>query len=246
MLKHSSHETGRAQQTACRHVGLNVDTSAAVHYSASVVCTKTEINTVTKMVMKLRILFFVLAAMRFDTLYFAISKSNHNMKVLLTLMITTLLFSCTQKSNSVLSEVQKKEIQEELQPVIAQIYEAAAHVDTTKLYEVFSFADNDFMYIETSGAFYDQAAYKQMVRQFYGPLTSEMIAKGTEKYTYLSKDNILWSYSGALTATYKNGQQVKYEPFGMSLLFRKTNSKWKVVFLQESTQEPPDADATNH
>ena len=168
------------------------------------------------------------------------------MKAILTLLIATLLFSCTQKSNNVLNEVQKKELQEELQPVIAQIYEAAAHVDTTKLYEVFSFENNEFTYIETSGVFYDQAAYKQMVRQFYGPLTSEIIAKGIEKYTYLSKDNILWSYSGALTATYKNGQQVKYEPFGMSLLFKNINSKWKVVFLQESTQEPPHADTTNH
>ena len=112
------------------------------------------------------------------------------MKAILRLLIATLLFSCTQKSNSV-SEVQKKELQEELQPVIAQIYEAAARVDTTKLYEVFSFENNEFTYIETSGVFYDQAAYKQMVRQFYGPLTSEIIAKGIEKYTYLSKYNLL-------------------------------------------------------
>ena len=168
------------------------------------------------------------------------------MKVLFTLLITTLLFSCTQSSNSVLGDLQKKELQVELQPVIAQIYEAAAHVDTTKLYEVFSFANDDFTYIETSGAFYDQVAYKQMVREFYGPLTSEVIEKGKEKYTYLNKDNILWSYSGALTATFKNGQQVKYEPFGMSLLFKNLNGKWKVVFIQESTQEPPHADTTKH
>jgi ketosteroid isomerase-like protein len=165
---------------------------------------------------------------------------------ILILVFPAMLFSCTQKSKSVLSGEQTKKIQEEIQSVIAQIYEAAAHVDTTKLYDVFSFADDDFTYVETTGAFYDQAAYKQMVRQFYGPLTSEMIAKGTEKYTYLSEDNVLWSYSGALTATYKNGQQVKYEPFGMTLLFRKTNNKWKVVFLQESTQEPAQADTTKH
>ncbi|MEJ7611420.1 MAG: nuclear transport factor 2 family protein [Ferruginibacter sp.] len=164
------------------------------------------------------------------------------MKVLIPLLIAIILFSCTQKSKTVLSEAQKKSIQEEIRPIIAKIYEAAAHVDTTKLYEVFSFADNDFTYVETSGAFYDQAAYKKMVREFYGPLRSEMIAKGIEKYTYLSEDNVLWSYSGTLTANYKNGQQVKYEPFGMTMLFRKTNNKWKVVFLQESTQEHAQAE----
>jgi hypothetical protein len=145
-----------------------------------------------------------------------------------------------------LSEKQKKQIQNEIQHVIAQIHEATANVDTVKLYEVFSFADNNFTYVETSGAFYDKTAYKNMVRQFYAPLTSEIIAKGTEKYTYLSEDNVLWSYSGALIATYKNGQEVRYEPFGMSMLFRKADSKWKVVFLQESTQEHAQTDSTKH
>lgn len=59
-------------------------------------------------------------------------------------------------------------------------------------------------------------------------------------------DNVLWSYSGALIATFKNGQVVRYEPFGMSMLFRKVDSKWKVVFLQESTQEHAQADAIKH
>ena len=168
------------------------------------------------------------------------------MKVLIPLLITTMLFSCTKKSNSALSEEQKKQILNDIQPVIAQIHEAAANVDTTKLYEVFSFADNDFMYVETSGAFYDKTAYKNMVRQFYAPLTGEIIEKGTEKYTYLSADNVLWSYSGALIATYKNGQQVRYETFGMTMLFRKVDSNWKVVFLQESTQEHAQIDSSKH
>lgn len=168
------------------------------------------------------------------------------MKVLIPFLITTILFSCTQKSNCELSEEQKKQMQNEIQPVITHIHEAAANVDTTKLYEVFSFADNDFMYVETSGAFYDKAAYKNMVQQFYAPLSGEIIEKGTEKYTYLSADNVLWSYSGALVATYKNGQVVRYEPFGMSMLFRKVDSKWKVVFLQESMQEHPQTDTTKH
>jgi hypothetical protein len=164
------------------------------------------------------------------------------MKVLIPFLITTMLFSCTQKSNSALSEGQKKKIQNEIQPVIAQIHEAAANVDTTKLYEVFSFADNDFTYVETSGAFYDKTAYKNMVQQFYAPLSSEIIGKGTEKYTYLSSENALWSYSGRLIATYKTGQVVTYEPFGMTMLFKKIGDKWKVVFLQESTQEHPQTD----
>lgn len=166
------------------------------------------------------------------------------MKLLIPLLASIILLSCTQKSNN--GEEQKRKIQEEIQPIIKQIYEAAAHLDTTKLYDVFSFADDDFMYIETTGAFFDKAAYKQMVRQWYGLITSEVIEKGTEKYAYIGENNVVWSYSGALTLIYKNGQQTKYEPFGMTFIFRKINNKWKAVFLQESTQEPSQADTTKH
>jgi hypothetical protein len=163
---------------------------------------------------------------------------------ILILLIPVMLFSCAQKSNGALSEEEKKKIQDEIQTVIAQIRQAAANVDSTKLYESFALDDKDFTYVEITGAFYDQAAYKKMVREFYGPLQSEIIGKGKEKYTFLSEDNVLWSYSGSLTATFKNSQQATYDPFGMTMLFKKTNSKWKVVFLQESTQEP--ADTTKH
>lgn len=154
------------------------------------------------------------------------------------LIIPVVFFACMQKSKTASGEVDTKKIQTEVQSVIAQIFDAAAHVDSTKLYEVFSFTDPDFTYMEINGVFYDEAAYKKMVREFYGPLKSEILAKGTEKFTFLNENNVLWSYSGGLTATYKDGKQEVYDPFGMTMLFRKTSNKWKVVFLQESTQEP--------
>jgi ketosteroid isomerase-like protein len=153
-------------------------------------------------------------------------------------LITIVLFSCKQQSKNEPAAFDTIKIKTEVQSVIAQIYDAAAHVDSTKLYEVFSLADPDFTYMEINGVFYDEAAYKKMVHEFYGPLKSEILTKGIEKYTFLSENNVLWSYSGGLTATYKDGKQEVYDPFGMTMLFRKTNNKWKVVFLQESTQAP--------
>ena len=153
-------------------------------------------------------------------------------------LIAIVFFSCKQQSRNEPATLDTGKIQGEVQSVIAQIYDAAAHVDSAKLYEVFSFADPDFGYMEINGVFYDEAAYKKMVREFYGSLKSEILTKGIEKYAFLSENNVLWSYSGGLTATYKEGKQEVYNPFGMTMLFRKTNNKWKVVFLQESTQAP--------
>jgi ketosteroid isomerase-like protein len=148
------------------------------------------------------------------------------------------------QSSRTLSEDQQNKIRNEIQTVITQIRDAAANVDSTKLYNAFDFADKDFTCFDIDGTPYDQSAYRQMVHEFYGPLQSEIIAEGKERFTYLSEDNVLWNYSGALTATFKNGKKATYDPFAMTMLFKKINGKWKVVFLQESTQEP--SDMTKH
>jgi ketosteroid isomerase-like protein len=149
-----------------------------------------------------------------------------------------------QRSSKTLSEDQQNKIWDDIQTVITQIRDAAANVDSTKLYDAFTLDDKGFTYVDIDGTSYDQSAYRQMVHEFYGPLQSEIIAKGKERFTYLSEDNVLWNYSGALTATFKNGEKATYDPFAMTMLFKKTNNKWKVVFLQESTQEP--SDTTKH
>ena len=153
------------------------------------------------------------------------------------LFIAVILCSCTQKQENKLSKEQTEKIKQDVQAVITQIRDAAANVDTTKLYDAFALDDKNFTYMEITGAYYDVNAYKQMVRDFYGPLKTEIIGKGEERFSYVSEDNVLWHYSGVLTAVSKNGQQSKYEPFGMSMLFKKYNDKWKVIFIQESTQE---------
>lgn len=166
------------------------------------------------------------------------------MKVLFPLLMASLLFSCGQKQNQELSQEQKKTIENEVQQVVIQIREAAAAVDTTKLFDAFSFANNEFNYMEITGAYYNEEQYKDMVRQFYGGLTTEIIGDGTEKYLFVSNEHVLWSYSGMLTAKYKTGQEGIYKPFGFTMLFRKIDNKWKAVFIQESTQDILPADST--
>jgi hypothetical protein len=85
-----------------------------------------------------------------------------------------------------------------------------------------------------------------MVRQFYGLISTEIIDKGKDKFDFINENNVMWTYSGVLSLVYKTGVKAKYEPFGLTILFRKIDNKWKGVFVQESTQEPPAADSTKH
>ena len=170
---------------------------------------------------------------------------NFHQTKIYVLIIAAILISCTQGSNNVLSDEQKKEIQSGIQPVIEQVFDAAAHADTAKLFDAFS-VDAQFTYLDITGEFYEPAVYKQMAGQWFDMITREIIEKGTEKYNYINKDNVAWSCSGTLTATYKNGKREIYKPFGMTIIFRKMNDKWEAVFIQESSQQPVAADTTSH
>jgi len=146
------------------------------------------------------------------------------------------LVSCSQQEHSELTEKEKAGIATEIGSVVDHIREAASHADTTGLFEAFKL-DDQFLYIETSGAFYNEAQYRAMARKWYGMITAEIIEKGSEKFVYLDHGTVLWSYSGALRLDFKSGEKNRFSPFGMTMLFRKFGTEWKIVFMQESTQE---------
>jgi len=154
------------------------------------------------------------------------------------LLVAVAFFSCNQQPKTAAAELDTKKIQTEVQTVITQLYDAAAHADSILLYDLFSFTDPDFAYMEITGEYYDVSAFKNMVSQFYGSIKTEVLKKSKEKFVYLNENNVLWSSSTTLTADYKDGKREVYEPFGITMLLRKKDDKWKIVFLQESTQTP--------
>ena len=157
---------------------------------------------------------------------------------LFVLLVAVALFSCKQQSKTAAAEFDTAKIQTEVQALITQIRDAALHADSTSLYELFALNDPDFAYMEITGVFYDNTAFKKMVHDFYGAIKTEVLRKGIEKFVYLNESNVLWSSSTVVTVDYKDGKQEVYDPFGITLLLRKIDNKWKIIFLQESTQPP--------
>ncbi|HET6767370.1 MAG TPA: hypothetical protein VFH08_08225 [Chitinophagaceae bacterium] len=154
------------------------------------------------------------------------------------LLVAVAIFSCKQPSKTAAAEFDTAKIQTEVQALISQIRDAALHADSTSLYELFALNDPDFAYMEITGVYYDATAFKKMVYDFYGAIKTEILKKGTEKFVYLNENNVLWSSSIGITVDYKDGKREIYEPFGITTLLRKIGNKWKIVFIQESTQAP--------
>lgn len=160
------------------------------------------------------------------------------MRLFIIILVAVALFSCKHQSKTAAAELDTAKIQTEVQEVVTQIRDAALHADSTSLYELFAFTDPDFTFMEITGAFYDVTAYKKMIHDFFGAIKTEILKKGKEKFVYINENNVMWSSSTGITVDYKDGKREIYEPFGITTLLRKKDGKWKIVFLQESTQTP--------
>lgn len=167
------------------------------------------------------------------------------MKKLILLLIPALVLSCTQNSGAALTDEQKQKNSEEIKPVISQLFEAAAKADSISLLDIFA-STPDFRYIGTEGETLDYAAFRQLIGQFYSTINTEIIKEGTQKIIYIDANTVLWSNQGSATAEFKNGWQLSYKPFVITLFLKKSDDKWKAIFIQESGKLSADSDTTGN
>lgn len=167
------------------------------------------------------------------------------MKKLTLLLIPALVLSCTQNSGTTLTDEQKQKNSEEIKSVISQFFEAAAKADSIKLLDIFA-ATPDSRYIGTEGEMLDYTAFKQMIGQFYSTINTEIIKEGTQKITHIDANTVLWTNHGSVTTEFKNGWQLSYKPFVITLLLKKADNKWKATFIQESGKLSADSDTTGN
>lgn len=171
------------------------------------------------------------------------SAAPEHMKGLILLAIFMFMFSCVQKSDKPLSDQQKTKLEEEIRPVISQIFESAKQANAGQVLDVF-WNSNEFVYVGITGESTDYGKFEGIVKQSYASRESEVFSKGTEKYTFIDEAAVLWTYVGSVTVTEKNGGVLRVDPFGITMLLKKVNEKWKVGYLHESGQLPIQAETS--
>jgi len=82
--------------------------------------------------------------------------------------------------------------------------------------------------ISEAGKSFDYSKFEGIVKQNYADLKSEVFSNRRVKYTFINEAAALWTYIGSVTLTFKNGGELKVEPFAITMLFKKLNEIWKV------------------
>lgn len=88
--------------------------------------------------------------------------------------------------------------------------------------------------IGSDGQIADPQALRESLRTFYGSLASLRFTTIREEFRVLAPDLVLHAWCYKVEGTGKKGSRFVIDTETASLLFRKVNGAWKIVFFQES------------
>ena len=148
-------------------------------------------------------------------------------------MFVTILFSCNQNDRAEFVEQQRRQNEEAIKPVIQQLVDGVAKVDSNKVFSLMALGEG-FIYVDPHGVVFNAKEYKQVAADFWKDVKEELIAAGEDRYLHVDKDNVLWTHTSAMVVNFKDGNSLKIEPFSVTMLFRKREGQWKIYFIQES------------
>ena len=159
------------------------------------------------------------------------------------LYLCTMVFamSCNNATDLPLSDSEKATLMNEVKPVLTQIIQGSESGNIDKALEPYWNAP-EFISVG-NGQVNDFNGFKDGNKQYFEVLDSQKFTEKDTKYTFLDNKTVIATWCGTGLASLKDSQKLNIDPYVATLVFRKMNEGWKVVYTHESTVitqvEPP-------
>ena len=142
-------------------------------------------------------------------------------------------FSCGI-NNKPVSEAQKEKIKGEIKEVVNTFIKGIEEANADMVME--SFLDSpDFVDI-TNGRTFSYKELMAMKPNFDAILNQKCTIVG-EKYAFLDKLTVLYTAETKWSTNYKDGHSSITDPQAFLIIFKKIDSRWKVIYLVDSNVE---------
>jgi len=151
--------------------------------------------------------------------------------IFLALVIVSL--SCGT-NNKPPSDADKEKIKGEVKEVVNTFVKGCEEVNFDMVTE--SFLDSpEFGYIPNGKTF----SYKELMamRPNYDLLLNQKITIVNEKFTILDNSTVIYTSDSKCVTNYKDGHSTLYDPDAFMFIFKKIDSKWKVVYYVDTYVE---------
>jgi hypothetical protein len=154
------------------------------------------------------------------------------MKTKLIFLVMLIVCISCRTNNKPLSDAHKYKIKGELKEVVKTTYKGFEEVnfDTAVAY----FHDSpDFVFL-TNGSTYSFKEVMAMRPNYNEYLNQKCTMMNDEKYTVLDNSTVLYTAKSKWVANYKDGHSSLADPDALLFIFKKIDSKWKVIYYVDS------------
>ena len=148
-------------------------------------------------------------------------------------VVLLLCVGCTSQQSDQLTQQQKDQIKNEIRAVVDSIIAKAERLDINGTIQYY-WDSPEFLQYNPDGSQSDFQAVKKSLAWFADSLSAFKLATVRDEFPILTKDLVLYAWVGNDELTLKSGDKIKYDPDAETLVFRKFDDKWKMVYFHES------------
>ncbi len=150
------------------------------------------------------------------------------MKKILLFLLPLILLSCGLQTGSNITDTEKETIKSELQSLMSEMILNNESGNYEKSIEPY-LNSPEFCSI-TNGQISDYKTFIVANEQYFEALKSQKYSDSTFGYTFLNKENVIVTWGCTARIQMKNEQEMKLDPYTATLIFKKVDNSWRVVY----------------
>ena len=161
------------------------------------------------------------------------------MKAYVLVAVLTLIFGvgCTSRQSEELTMQQKDQIKSEVKVAAESIIAKFQHMDWTGGLQFYANTP-DWVMFNADGSQWDyQTTAKSMASLAdinNKPVTAYKWITTRQDFIVITNDIVICAWVGKDEFTMKSGEKVTYDPHAYTMVFKKINGQWKVIYQQDS------------
>jgi ketosteroid isomerase-like protein len=130
-------------------------------------------------------------------------------------------------------EVAKKEIRE----VADHVLRSLNTMDLEALLQPY-WNSPEFVLVNTEGSMGDYQTTKNGTLEMFKLLASLKYATVKDEFRFLPGNTVIYTWIGRSEFAFKSGQQARIDAYATTLVFRKIDNDWKIIYAHESASPP--------
>jgi ketosteroid isomerase-like protein len=136
-----------------------------------------------------------------------------------------------------LTSDEKEIIKNEISNKIEEVIKGVKNLDVDAAAKPYS-NDADFRIVNPDATVTDFQTMKDSQSEVFKTLASMDFKTIKQDFTFLTRDLVICTWTGSNDFVLKSGIKMKIDPYVGTLIFRKKDNEWKIIYAHETTALP--------